>query len=196
MSRGISSALLWWAAEFTKFAAEFTKFAAEFTKFAAEFVKFCRGKLWALLITNHNWQHWIMFKFKETVKTNSKLLKLIKAVAISLSRRSCLEPCRPGSYFSVPIWPHLVQNWPQVDFKSMTCTQNVLTRLGQKQPTFDFGKKQPTFDFKLTSDLALCCFSSFIIINSTSSRLRHVLEVLKSTQVDLLGLIPRSRATC
>jgi len=36
VSRGISSALPWWA--------------AEFTKFAAEFVKFWRGKLWALLM--------------------------------------------------------------------------------------------------------------------------------------------------
>ena len=35
-SRGISSALPRWA--------------AEFTKFAAEFVKLCRGKLWALLV--------------------------------------------------------------------------------------------------------------------------------------------------
>ena len=33
VSRGISSALPQWAAEFTKFAAEFTKFAAEFVKF-------------------------------------------------------------------------------------------------------------------------------------------------------------------
>jgi len=36
VSRGISSALPRWT--------------AEFTKFAAEFVKFCRGKLWALCI--------------------------------------------------------------------------------------------------------------------------------------------------
>jgi len=35
------------------------------------------------------WQHWNMFKFKETVE----LLKLIKAVVIWLSRRSCLQPC-------------------------------------------------------------------------------------------------------
>jgi len=38
VSRGISSVLLRWT--------------AEFTKFAAEFVKFCRGKPWALLISH------------------------------------------------------------------------------------------------------------------------------------------------
>jgi len=43
---------------------------------------------------------------------------------------------RPGSYFSVPIRPHLVQKWLQVDFKSTACTQNDLRRLGQKATDF------------------------------------------------------------
>jgi len=49
------------------------------------------------------------------------------------SRRIFSDPLRPrvmsppirpgtGSDFSVPIRPHVVQKWPQVDFKSMTCT--------------------------------------------------------------------------
>jgi len=51
-----------------------------------------------------------------------------------------------GSYFGVPIRPHLVPNWPQIDLKSATGTQNGLTRLG---------KKQPTFNFQSTSDVML-----------------------------------------
>ena len=67
------------------------------------------------------------------------------------------EPIRPGSDFKVPIRPHLVQKWPQVDFKS---------RLVPKMTWGDLGKKQPTFNFKSTSYMALCCLPSFIMIAS------------------------------
>jgi len=45
---------------------------------------------------------------------------------------------RPGSYFDVPIRPHLVSKWPHIDLKSTTCIQNDLTRLGKKTTDFRF----------------------------------------------------------